>query len=379
MKRWQIVVLAALLLLGIGIVTGYRLGVRLLRDRVVEALGPGSSIVALKLNWFSLDLLGVTIEAPQDWPTARVFHAERITIVPSLGTLLTDQIHISSIVFEKPYLAVLRTREKMVIVPGLTETPAGKKNVEARLGHASRRTVTISKITMQQGVVELFDATVSRPPLKTRLERVDGVIRDIAVPWLKTKTHFELAGMVKGMRRDGRVKAAGWVGPARRDSSSQITLDAVDLVSLQPYLVRMGEAQLRKGTLDLRLNSEVRANRLDGKGRIIVRDLEFAPSRGYFETFMGIPRSALISFLKNQENAIDVDFVLTGDTGNPSFSINEAIATRLAMGMAAELGVSIRSLAENFGTLGRRSVEGVAGVVEGAGSVLKGLLGGTEK
>jgi hypothetical protein len=239
--------------------------------------------------------------------------------------------------------------------------------------------VTISKIMMQQGVVELFDAAVSRPPLKTRLERVDGVIRDIAVPWLKTKTHFELAGMVKGMRRDGRVKAAGWVGPARRDSSSQITLDAVDLVSLQPYLVRMGEAQLRKGTLDLRLNSEVRANRLDGKGRIIIRDLEFAPSRGYFETFMGIPRSALISSLKNRENAIDVDFVLTGDTSNPSFSINEAIATRLAMGMAAELGVSIRSLAEDFGTLGRRSVEGVAGVVEGAGSVLKGLLGGTQK
>jgi hypothetical protein len=118
---------------------------------------------------------------------------------------------------------------------------------------------------------------------------------------------------------------------------------------------------------------------LDGKGRIIIRDLEFAPSRGYFETFMGIPRSALISFLKNRENAIDVDFVLTGDTGNPSFSINEAIATRLAMGMAAELGVSIRSLAEDFGTLGRRSVEGVAGVVEGAGSVLKGLLGGTQK
>jgi Domain of Unknown Function (DUF748) len=227
--------------------------------------------------------------------------------------------------------------------------------------------------------LELFDATVSRPPLKTRLERVDGVIRDIAIPWLQNKTYFELAGIVKGIRRDGRARATGWVGSARRDSSSQITLDAVDLVSLQPYLVRLGEAQLRKGILDLRLNSEVRANRLDGTGKIIIRDLEFAPSRSYFDTFMGIPRSAVINFLKNQENAIDVDFVLTGDTSNPSFSINEAIATRVAMGMAAELGVSIRGLAEDFGTLGRRSVEGVAGVVEGAGSVLKGLLGGAQK
>ena len=379
MKRWQIVVLAALLLLVAGIVTGYRLGVRLLHNRLADALGPGSTIAALKVNWFSLELFGVAIEAPKDWPTTRAFRAERITIVPRLSTLLTKQIHIASIVIEKPYLAVLRTREKMIIAPGVTETPAGKKNTGARPGDASRLTVTISRMTMQHGTVDLFDATVSRPPLKTRLERVDGVIRDIAVPWLKNKTHFEFAGIVKGMKRDGRGRVAGWVGAAGRDSSSQIILDAVDLVSLQPYLIRLGEAQLKKGNLDLRLTSEVRSNRLDGQGKIIIRDLEFAPSRGYFDTFMGIPRNALISFLKNHENAIDVDFVVTGDTSNPSFSINEAIATRLAMGMAAELGVSIRSLAEDFGALGRRGVEGVSGVVEGAGAILRGLLGGAQK
>jgi uncharacterized protein involved in outer membrane biogenesis len=379
MTRWQIIILAALFFLGIAIATGYRLGVRLLRDRIVDALGPGSHIAALKVNWFSLDLLGVSIEAPKDWPTARALRTERITIVPSLGTLLTDEIHISSIAFEKPYLAVLRTDGKLIMVPGLTETPAGKRNAKASRGNTSAPAVTITKITLQDGVIEFFDGTVSRPPFKTRLERVDAVIRDIAVPWLKTKTHFELAASVKGIRRDGRAQASGWVGPARRDSSSQIILDRVDLVSLQPYLVKIGEAQVRKGTLDLRLNSEVRANRLDGKGKIIIRELEFAPSRSYLETFMGIPRSALISFLKNHENAIDVDFVLAGDTSNPSFSINEAIATRVAMGMAAELGVSIRGLAEDFGTLGRRSVEGAASVVEGAGSVLRGLFGGTQK
>jgi len=47
--------------------------------------------------------------------------------------------------------------------------------------------------------------------------------------------------------------------------------------------------------------------------------------------------------------------------------------------MAAELGVSIRGLAEDFGNLGRRRVEGAAGVAEGVGSVLKGLFGGTNR
>ena len=379
MKRWHIALLAVVMLLGTSIVIGYQQGVRLLQDRIAAALGPGSSIAELKVNWFSLDVLGVTIAAPKDWPTGRTFRAARVRIIPSLRTLLTDQIHISSIVFEEPYVSVMRTSGKWVIFPGLTETREGKKNAEASRANSSPRAVTISKIELQDGVVELFDATVSRPPLKTRLERVGAVIRNVTAPSLQTRTHIESAAIVKGIRRDGRARVSGWVGPNRGDSSSQITLDGVDLVSLQPYLVKIGEAQVKKGTLDLRLNSDIRASRLDGKGKIIIRDLEFAPSRGYLETFMGIPRSALINFLKNNENAIDVDFVLTGDTSNPSFSINEAIATRVAMGMAAELGVSIRGLAEDFGTLGRRGVEGVAGVAEGVGSVIRGLFGGSRK
>ena len=379
MKRWHIALLAVVILLSTSIVIGYQLGVRLLQDRIVAALGPGSSVAELKVNWFSLDVFGVTIAAPKDWPTGRTFRAARVRIIPSLRTLLTDQIHISSIVFEEPYVSVMRTSGKWVIFPGLTETREGKKNAEASRANFSPRAVTISKIELQDGIVELFDATVSRPPLKTRLERVGAVIRNVTAPSLQTRTHIESAAIVKGIRRDGRARVSGWVGPNRGDSSSQITLDAVDLVSLQPYLVKIGEAQVRKGTLDLRLNSDIRASRLNGKGRIIIRDLEFAPSRGYLETFMGIPRSALINFLKNNENAIDVDFVLTGDTSNPGFSINEAIATRVAMGMAAELGVSIRGLAEDFGTLGRRSVEGAAGVAEGVGSVVRRLFGGSRK
>jgi hypothetical protein len=129
----------------------------------------------------------------------------------------------------------------------------------------------------------------------------------------------------------------------------------------------------------LRLNSEVRTNRLDGKGKIIIRDLEFAPARGYLETFLGVPRTALIQFLKDNDNAIDVDFLLTGDTSNPSFSINEAITTRLALGVAAEVGVSIRSLAEDFGNLGKRGVEGASGVAKGVSSVIRGLVGGSSQ
>ncbi len=381
MKRWSIVLLVAILILGVAIVGGYHLGVGLLQNKIAAALGPGATIADIKVNWFSLDILNLSIEGPKGWPTSRTLRAERVTIIPSLRSLLTDQIHVSSIIFEKPYLSVVRTREKWLMLPELLEaqSPGEKHAGTTRGGRSSSFTVTISKVLLQDGVLELFDTTVSRPALKTRLERLDAVVHDIEAPSPGTKIRFELAAKVKGIRRDGRAKISGWVGPAQEDSSSQITLAGLDLVSLQPYLVRIGEAQVRKGSLDLRLNSEVRAKKLDGKGKMIIRDLEFGPSRGYVETFMGVPRRALINFLKNNDNAIDVDFVLTGDTANPNFSINEAITTRVAMGMAAELGVSIVGLAEDFGNLGRRGLEGAAGIVKGVNSVIKGLFGGTNK
>jgi len=134
MKRWQVIVLAVAMILVIGVAAGYHAGVRLLQDKVVAALGPGSRLSELKVNWFSIELLGLTIDAPKGWPTARTLEAERVTIIPDLRTLFSDRIRISSIVIENPYLSVLRNPGKLVMVPSLTErqnsqedSPSGTK------------------------------------------------------------------------------------------------------------------------------------------------------------------------------------------------------------------------------------------------------------
>jgi hypothetical protein len=373
MKRWQTIVIAVAVILAIAVVAGYRMGVRLLQDKVVDALGPGSRLTELKVNWFSIELLGLSINAPQGWPAARTFEAERVTIVPDLRTLFTDKIRISSIVIEKPYLSVLRNPGQLIMVPSLTEREKNQRNDES--SQASARAVMISTIELKNGSLDLYDTTVSRPPLRTRMEEIQAKIQDVAAPAAE-KTRFEITGIVKGIKRDGRAKVNGWVSPGAKDSSSRIVLEAVDLVALQPYLVKRNEAQVAKGTLDLKLASEVRNNNLDGKGKVILQDLQFAPARGYFDTFMGLPRNAVISFLKDNNNAIDVDFTLKGNTRNPHFSLNESLSTRVATAMAGQLGVSIQNVAEGLGTLGRKGMEGAGSAVEGVGSAFKRLFGG---
>jgi hypothetical protein len=373
MKRWQIIVVAVVVVLAIAVIAGYRMGVRMLEGQIVEALGPGSRLSELKVNWFSIELLRLSIDAPKGWPAARTLEAERVTIVPDLRSLLGKQIRISSIVVEKPYLSMLRNPGKLILVPSLTERQGSRKDAPTDKGKA--RAVTISTIEFRDGSLDLYDATVSRPPLKTRMEQIAAVIQDVAAP-ASDKTSFDIAGIVKGVRRDGRLKVSGWVGPDARDSSSRIALAAADLVALQPYLVKRNEARIADGTLDLNLDSEVRNNNMDGKGKVVLKNLKFAPSAGYFDTFMGLPRNAVISFLKDNNNAIDVAFILKGDTSNPNFSLNENLSTRIATGMAGRLGLSIRDLAEGVGTLGQKGMESAGGVVNGVGAAVKRLFGG---
>ena len=277
MKRWQIIALATLVVVAIAVAAGYRLGVQLLRNRVVAALGPGARLAELKVNWFSVELRDIAIDAPSGWPAARTFEAEKVTVFPDLRTVFSDTLRISSIVVEKPYLSMLRNPGKLALLPGLANRT--RDSSESSKGRA----VTISRIELRDGSLDLYDATVSRPPLKTRMEEIEAVIRDVAVPAAE-KTQFEIAGIVRGVKRDGRAQVTGWVGPGARDSSSRVILKALDLVALQPYLVKKNDTRVSRGALDLTLNSEVRNNYLDGKGRASCFRIWSSRRRAVFST-----------------------------------------------------------------------------------------------
>ena len=270
MKRWQIIFVAVIAFLGISLAAGYRLGVQKLQSTVIDALGPGSRVTQFKVNWFTIELFGLSIDAPKGWPTARTLESEHVTIVPDLRSLFSDTIRIASIVAEKPYLSMLRTTGKLVMVPSLTESK--NQRSESKDQNKASRAVIISTIELKDGSLDLYDATVSHPPLRTRFIRIEAKIQDVAVPAAE-ETRFDITGIIKGVRRDGEVKVNGWVGPGARDSSSRIVLTAADIVGLQPYLVKSNDIRVTKGSVDLNLASEVRDRKLDGNGKLVLKDL----------------------------------------------------------------------------------------------------------
>ncbi|HXZ44243.1 MAG TPA: DUF748 domain-containing protein [Syntrophobacteria bacterium] len=376
-KKWGMVAVIVVLVLGVGAIIGFRSAVSIVKGKVVEALGPESEIAELKVGWFTVEVGGLRIKGPSGWPVADTLRVERVVIVPSLRSLLSNTIRILSIAVERPYVSALRGRDgKLEVLPSLLGGPSlkGKTNTGP-----PGRAVDISRLTVEDGVAELFDATVVQPPLKVRLEKIQGTVRNVAVPSLKGKSQFDFTAVVKGVRRDGRGSLTGWAEIASKDSSVKTELRSVDLVAFQPYLSKAAEARIQKGTLDLDLQSDVRNNHLQAPGKVVISDLEFAPGTGTLDSFMGVPRSAVVDFLKNKDNKIAVKFTIEGDINNPQFTLREALATRMASSMAELLGVSIRGVAEDVGTLGRKSVETAGEAAKGLGGALQGIFGSQKK
>jgi uncharacterized protein involved in outer membrane biogenesis len=324
---------------------------------------------------------GLRIKGPSGWPEADVLQAERVSVVPSLRSLFSRQYRVRSITIVKPYLSALRTKEgKFLVLPGLLTGAAIEGQADTlSITAAASPAVTIGRITLKDGVVELYDATVAQPPLKIRLEQIEATIRDMAVMGLKGKSRFELAGVVKGVQRDGQIKMEGWVEVGTRNSSIRTELRSVDLVMLQPYLIKAGERGVRKGIFDLDLQSDVNNNQLKAPGKATISDMELVPAEGGLDTFMGLPRQAVLAFLLRNENKITVDFVLDGDINDPQFSLHQAFTTRLAFAMANVLGLNFPGMVKDVGSLGQAGGEAVGQAAKSTGGWLQRLFGGKKK
>lgn len=156
----------------------------------MEDLGSNSEIRDIRVGWSNVNVEGLRIKRPSGRPATHAFQAERVTVVPCLRSLLSRQHRVPSITIVKPYLSALRTKEgKFLPLPGLLTGAVRDGQAEAfsNLAAASPR-VAVGRITFEDGVVELYDATVAQPPLKIRLEQIKTTMRDIAVPALKGKS-----------------------------------------------------------------------------------------------------------------------------------------------------------------------------------------------
>ena len=336
------------------VLVGRALAVRQLQSRVEAALGPRASFGAIDAGWNGIDVLDLRVKSAAGWPAADELRATRVHIVPDLRSLFGGPWRIASVRVEGGYLSALRTREgQLRVLPALLDDMRSSTFPRAKADAAPQ--LEVAQVVFEAARLDFFDASVRQPPLPVHVEQLSVEIGPVVLPALDQSMALKLAGVVKGPQHDGRVAIDGHYTPATRDADVRLRITGVDMVALQPYLIKVSEAGIRRGSLDLEMNATVVHIQLRAPGKLVLTNLELA-SEGPLATFAGVPRKAVLAAM-SEKGRLDVKFTLEGRLDDPSFSLNENLATKLASGLAEGLGVSL------------------VGVVKGLGGAVKSLFG----
>lgn len=356
-RRWWLAA-GVLLALAAAFIAATQLAARQLRAVVLDALGPRASLESLAVDWRGVELRGLVITAAsRGWPAREELRAERVRVVPSLRSLVGRGWHVSKVEVTGGYLSMQRTRDgRLRVVPALLESRRDEPAASRPAGADEPTPVHIHSLVLAGTTVDFHDASLARGPHRLRLERLDAQVEGLVLPALDQPLDVDLSATLKGARHDGTLAVKGTLTPATRDAKLAARTRGIDLVVLQPYLLKVAESGVRSGRLDLVLDANVKSQRLSAPGVVTLTDLELGSGDGVLGTIAGVPRQAVLAAMK-RNGRIEVRFTLEGRLDDPSFSINDNFATRVASGLAEVLGVS------------------VGGVVEGVGNVIKGLFG----
>src|SRR3990172_4226642 len=270
---------ACLVLFSVAAIVGYRFLTRTIQTRLLAALGPEAVMDGVEVGPRTVTIKNLRIKG-KGKGGHDLLTVERIVVTPSLRSLRTGQIRLSRIELERPTVTI-------------TLQPGGRIDLPLPLpaqgpgesGGSQGPQVAIAQVLVHDGQIDLIDRTVPGRPVRLHFEGVGASVEELAVPPAPGKSPLEFEGVLRGRQANGRVKLSGWVEPITQDASVKTTLRAIDLTLFTPYLLRVQEAEVDRGRLDMDLDFQVRRRKVHAPEKAIISDLQLRAGPGVASTF----------------------------------------------------------------------------------------------
>jgi hypothetical protein len=344
-RRWVLGIAVLIAVLALTGVAAMHFAARSVTESIREALGPEGEAAGIKVRLTRIEIVDVRIKSPRGWPSDSTLRARRIVIVPDLRELLSDRVRITRIDVEGAYLSALRPKEGggLRVLPSIAERAKKEKGVAKE-----SRGAIVSKVQLDDCVVEIYDATVLGKPQKLRVAGVRGTVEDIRLPELTNRTRIDLQGMSKGVNRNGAISVRGWVAVAHKQAELDTRVRNVDLAHFEPYVITKLKSGIDSGSFNLDLKSRVRDNYVIATGTLTVTALELKPSENPLGAIAGLPREAFLAALENEQHEITIPFKIEGDLDDPAFSLAGEGLLQTAVAVVKAFGASFEGLVRAF-------------------------------
>ncbi len=319
------------------------------KHRILQALGPRTTVGSISLNYPTVTLHDVRVAAsdtPGAWPSGEEFSARQVAVDIGAASLWAyrrgEPLAIADVRVSDGTLALLRTPGHLTILPALRDTSrANAVRMQAPAG-APVTSLILQHMRFDRMAVDLYDTTLEGARTQhLHFDGVHGTVSGLALPAIAQPIALDLAGTLKGVERDGQVSLEGSLTPAAHDAALAIRLAGVDMVTLQAYQLRLGGRSVRHGTLDLSMDATVANRALHAPGQLTITGLEFGEAEAH--PFAGVERRAVLAALK-RDGRISLKFTLDGRTDDPKFSLDDPLALRLATGLGEAAGDGVKGV-----------------------------------
>lgn len=363
MKKILTIFVVVFAVLAVGLYYGYR-NLSSIARTVVEQEIPRLKFKELEVGLTSIDVRDLVYTSKT---TKSKLHAQRLIIVPSLLSLLSDTFEISEIRLEQPELVIRKKASGGldVPIPEKQEEKKKKKKEASNKQDQDKKSTTqdtlvrVGTLLLQNGRGTFIDESVGTPAAQFELKAINASIRNLGYPTSVGATSVDFQFAIVGPK-PGSVKVQGSVDQAAQTADLQLVMQGLYLPLFEPYYrhpditVKLEDGRV---AVDARLRMNQGNYQLDGT--VTISHLSVGPQGRLY----GVDAQKLKKYLERHPEPFALKLALSGDLNEPG-------------GMRQQL---LKSLSKSIVTqVGAMSLKGARdrlkeGDVEGAKQELKKL------
>jgi uncharacterized protein involved in outer membrane biogenesis len=302
----------------------------------------------------------VVLDGGAAGPAARV---QSVSFTAASKGAAAQGLLLSDLVLVKPYLRLESDRKGKISSP----LPGGPPKAQTEEKEGTSAPVEVKSLKIEGGELLYLDGKIARRPYPVRITDIDLAADQLSFPAGNQNTAYRLSARLPGNQSTGVLTSSGNTALKTLDTSARVSLRDLDLTSFKPYLLKEGDVDISRGFLDLDVDLGIEKRMLYAPANSVLRDLQFVGGRGLADRFLGLPRDLVVNALKANNNQISFDFILEGSLDNPKFSLRESMITRLTVGLARSLGLSVIDT-------GEKVIIKSGGFLKGIGDVMKQMI-----
>ncbi|HRG50504.1 MAG TPA: DUF748 domain-containing protein [Pseudomonadales bacterium] len=257
------------------------------------------------LQWDALDIAGLSFQLPNN-----ELKIEKVTIEkPDTGFVINSD---GSTNIEKMLVAAKPATSKAVTAKAAAPKPAAKAEKSAAPMKLAIGTVDIRNANL--GFADLS----MKPNFKVAMSQLSGSIKDLSSD-AKKQASINLKGKVD---RYAPVTINGKMNPlaAKPSLDVQFAFNNLELTTFTPYSGTYAGFKIKQGQLSLDINYQLVDNKIQGKNKIVMNQLQLGESVES-QKAIDLPLRLAIALLRDENGVIDLGFEVGGDLNDPQFSV----------------------------------------------------------